>query len=348
MLRVILFSFFLYSSSIAFHFGSSEREFLVNHLNTLCLPHGEKLCAKMDTEHPSLLTKCVVNETVECSDGIVLSRTTCEECRHLWCKEGGLCTNEASLCNSVSSSCPAKNSSITNNLMPNEVCVRRGTLEEKEDGTCLCRMGFTGETCDTCDERPASLEDSVYLCCKVNSFGLIWALVAPRQFYVNNFLGGDYTEGEPCKLPNVELDDGSIFECDCQIKDDNENYLDNNVVEPIWLAEAMISGGLVKNKITDAIQSDLETEDAIQGVIAFAVAISLVVLILIICIFIIFFLVIQPATQVIRRQVAPQSTTTATTINSKKKNKTVDDEEKKKKPETEPLTINFGQDKKQL
>ena len=68
----------------------------------------------------------------------------------------------------------------------------------------------------------------------------------------------------------------------------------------------MISFGLVQNKITDVLQSDQQTEDSIQGIIAFATGIGLLVLILVICIFVLFFTFVQPLTRVISKEVQPK------------------------------------------
>ncbi len=285
----------------AFMLGPGECEYLTNYLDTHCVPIGSGVCATFDLTEAVLTHKCVKDPLKsDCAGNfsIALSRlSNCNECDNgYWCKSDNLCTDEPTVCGEEGfvERCPATR------------CSERGTFRHSEEGknkttTCTCRPGFGGETCDRCSKEPAAKR--TYICCKVNLFGSEWAILAPRNYQVQDFMSGKYKDAKACSLRNATIN-GTAFECDCQRTPTKET------TDPIWLSDLISSGNEFKRPSRiKAEANDAGTEDSIEGVIAFSIAIAIVAIILTICLYACCVTLIRNPSAMM-----PQSTTITTTI----------------------------------
>ncbi len=263
LLILILNNFYLVEN---FLLGANEKQYLIDYLDTNCAPINNSVCSTLNITSASIGHECVDEEQF-CS-GIIISReSTCEKCKWFLCDDQTICTNEESLCDGV-----INTDCITNNIHTSN-CSERGTLSQSLNGKCICKHGFTGKQCNECS-KPEDINRK-YLCCRIDLYGLKWGLLCPKLDQLENFMNGNYENAQKCFFQNEITLSLNGIGCDCQF---NNNSLQRDIVNPVWLSDLISSGNKFKLPINNNEEDSEEDEDSIQGVIAFSFALLVIII----------------------------------------------------------------------
>ncbi|KKL04099.1 hypothetical protein LCGC14_2619470, partial [marine sediment metagenome] len=278
-----------------FLLGPNEKQYLID-LNDC--NNQSSVCAIFNFTSISISHTCITDDD-ECS-GIIISRNTsgCEKCKWLLCNSTTtieICTNEKRLCDENIKYIDCNNISNTI-IQPPCNCSEIGTLKEENDKSCKCKQGFTGKYCNECSKSEDN--DRIYICCKIDLFGLEWGTLSPKLNELKKFMNGNYRNAQKCFFQNETtaslLSNGTRhFGCDCQ-QLLNSQQRQGDTINPVWLSNEISKKNTFKLPpiIINNNNSDEEEEDSIQGVIAFSFAISLLFLLCVcgicLCIWIVF------------------------------------------------------------